>query len=276
MARCPAMGPAELTPPRRRAVVVGLEAWRRAQAVDAFLAAAGVAFFALLSVVPAMAALVALYGLFADPADVARELTDLFGTDLGPGRAWILDQLQRLAATSATSLTLAAIVALLLAVWSASSGVRHLLDAVDLAFGLPRVKLVRARVRGVLGMLALVVAAAIVVGLLSVAPDLSGWISWLRYPLIVAVVLLGCGRLYRPGGARGPAPVGAVVATAIWVVGSAGLSVYIGRGPDLEAAYGAFASVVVLMLWLWICGIALLAGAHVTAVLHDDPAADPV
>ena len=260
----------------RRSVAVGLETWRRAQAVDAFLAAAGVAFFALLSLVPAMAALVALYGLFADPTDVAQELTDLFGADLGPGRQWILDQLQRLAAASSTSLTLAAVVALLLAVWSASSGVRHLLDAVDLAFGLPRATLVRARLRGVLGMLALLVAAALVVGLLAVAPGLSAWISWLRYPLVIAVVLLGCGRLYRPGGAHGLAPAGAVVATAIWVVGSIGLAVYVGSGPDLEAAYGAFASIVVLMLWLWICGIALLAGAHVTAVLRDDPPAEPV
>ena len=60
----------------------------------------------------------------------------------------------------------------------------------------------------------------------------------------------------------------------MWVLGSIGLAVYVARGPDLEAAYGAFASVVVIMLWLWICGIALLAGAHVTAVLADRRAAD--
>jgi len=248
---------------------VGMEAWRRAQAVDAPLAAAGVAFFGLLSAVPTMAAVVAVYGLVADPADVARQLTDLFGPDLGPGREWILDQLERLSASSAGSLTLAAVVALLVALWSASSGVRHLLDAVDLAFGRPRVSLVRARARGLLGVLVLTVAAAVVVGLLGVAPDLSAWVGWLRYPLAAGVVLLGCAALYRPGGARGPAPVGAVVATGIWVLGSAGLTLYVRWGPDLEAAYGAFASVVVVMLWLWICGLALLAGAHVTAVLRD-------
>ena len=77
---------------------MGLETWQRARDVDAFLAAAGVAFFALLSVIPAMAALVALYGLFADPNDVAKELTDLFGADVGPGRQWLLDQLHRLTA----------------------------------------------------------------------------------------------------------------------------------------------------------------------------------
>jgi membrane protein len=60
----------------------------------------------------------------------------------------------------------------------------------------------------------------------------------------------------------------------MWVVGSVGLALYVGIGPDLEAAYGAFASVVVIMLWLWICGIALLAGAHVTAVLTDHRAVD--
>lgn len=253
----------------RRAMSVGVETWTRARDVDALLAAAGVAFFALLSVIPAMAALVAVYGLFADPNDVATELTDLFGVDVGPGRQFLLDQLYRLTSASTGSLTLAAVVAVLVALWSASSGVRHLLDAVDAAFGLPRASLLRARARGLAGVFVLIVLAAVVIALLGVAPDLSPWLSWLRYPLVVAVVLIGCAALYRPGGATGLAPPGAVVATAMWVLGSLGLALYVSRGPDLEAAYGAFASVVVIMLWLWICGIALLAGAHVTAVLTD-------
>src|SRR5215218_9248078 len=229
----------------RDVVVVAMEAWRRALAVDAFLAAAGVAFFALLSLIPSFAALIAIYGLFADPADVAREVSDLFGSDAGPGRAWLLDQLTRLTTASSGSLQLAALVAIAVALWSASSGVRHLLDAVDMAFGRPRVSWVRARARGLVGVFGLVVVAALVVGLLALAPDLPAWISWLRYPLVVAIVLLGCALLYRRGGATGPAPPGAIVATATWVLGSAGLGLYIARGPDLEAAYGAFASVVV-------------------------------
>ena len=259
----------------RRAVSVGVETWQRARDVDALLAAAGVAFFALLSVIPAMAAVIAVYGLFASPSDVSTELTDLFGADVGPGRQWVLDQLDRLASASTGSLTLAAVVAVLVALWSASSGVRHLLDAVDAAFGLPRAPFVRARARGLLGVAVLVVLTAVVVALLGLAPGLPAWVSWLRYPLVVGVVLLGCAVLYRPGGARGLAPPGALVATGMWVIGSAGLAVYVGRGPDLEAAYGAFASVVVIMLWLWICGIALLAGAHVTAVLADRGVLDP-
>jgi membrane protein len=149
--------------------------------------------------------------------------------------------------------------------------VRHLLEAVDAAFARPRAPFVRARVRGLLGVLALVGSAAVVIGLLTLAPDLPAWVSWLRYPLVAAVVLVGCAVLYRPGGASGMAPPGALVATTIWVLGSAGLAVYVGWGPDLQAAYGAFASVVVVMLWLWVCGIALLAGAHLTAVLSGRP-----
>lgn len=253
----------------RRAISIGVETWTRARDVDALLAAAGVAFFALLSVVPAMAALIAVYGMFADPNDVANELTDLFGPDLGPGRQFLVDQLHRLTSTSTGTLTVTAVVAVLVALWSASSGVRHLLDAVDAAFGLPRASLVRARARGLGGVFVLIVLAAVVVALLGVAPDLSAWVSWLRYPLVAALVLVGCAVLYRPGGATGIAPTGAVVATTTWVLGSIGLALYVSRGPDLEAAYGAFAAVVVIMLWLWICGIALLAGAHLTAVLRD-------
>jgi len=261
----------------RHAIDLTLETWNRARDVDALLAAAGVAFFALLSVIPALGALVAIYGLFADPAQVSQQVSDLFGQDLGPGREWIVDQLNRLTSASNGSLTFAAIIAIVVALWSASSGVRHLLDAVDLAFGLPRAAFVRARIRGLLGVLALVVAAAVVVGLLALAPDLPGWVSWLRYPLVIAVVLLGCAVLFRPGGASGLAPPGAIVTTTIWVFGSIGLAVYVSAGPDLQAAYGAFASVVVIMLWLWVCGIALLAGAHLTAVLtgRQTPDAEP-
>ena len=265
----------EQTGRARDVVAVGTEAWRRSQAVDAPLAAAGVAFFALLSIVPALGALVAIYGLFADPADIARELSDLFGEDAGPGRRWILEQLIRVTATSPGSLRLAALVAIAVALWSASSGIRHLLDARDMAFGLPKPPYVRGRIRGLLGVLAVIVAAALVVGLLGLAPDLPAWVSWLRYPLAAAVVLLGCAVLYRPGGATGLAPPGALVATSGWALGSIGLGVYVTEGPDLEAAYGAFASVVVIMLWLWISGRAVLAGAHVTAVLTARRGADP-
>jgi membrane protein len=261
-----------LTERARRAGSVGLEAWRRAQAVDAFLAAAGVAFFALLSLVPALGALIAVYGLFADPADVAEQVADVFGDDSGPGRAWILDQLERLTSTSSTSLTLAALVGLVVALWSASSGVRHLLDALDMAFGVPRASLVRSRIRGLAGVVVLVVGAAVLVAVLGVAPDLDARVAWVRYVLVLAMVVAGCALLYRPGGARGLAPPGAVVATAGWALGSIGMTAYVTLGPDLQDTYGAFGSVVALMLWLWICGLAVLAGAHVTAVLRDRPA----
>jgi len=243
------------------------ETWRRFRDGDAVLNAAGVAFFALLSIVPALAALVAVYGLFADPTEIADEVADLFGADAGPGRRWLLDELTRLTATSAASLRIAALVAVLVALWSASSGVRHLLEAIDSAFGRPRAGWVRARSRGVLGVVVLVVATAGLVALLDVASGAPGWVTWLRFPAAFAVVLLGCAALYRRGGAQGLAPPGAIVAALLWVGSSIGLTVYLEWGPDLEAAYGALASVVVVMLWLWLSAMALLAGAHVTAVV---------
>ena len=164
------------------------------------LNAAGVAFFALLSIVPALAALVAVYGLFADPTDIADEIGDLFGADAGPGRRWLLDELTRLTDTSSASLRIAAIIAILIALWSASSGVRHLLEAIDSAFGRPRAGWVRARSRGLLGVLVLVVVTAGLVALLDVASGAPGWVAWLRFPAAFVVVLLGCAALYRRGG----------------------------------------------------------------------------
>jgi membrane protein len=257
-------------------VVVGRETWSRFRDGDAVLSAAGVAFFALLSIVPALAALVAVYGLFADPSDIADEVADLLGDDAGPGRRWLLDELSRLTSTSTTSLRLAAVVATAVALWSASSGVRHLLDAIDAAFGLPRAGWVRARTRGLVGVLVLVVFAAVLVALLAAADGAPVWVSWLRYPAAFVVVVLGCAALYRRGGAQGVAPLGALVAATLWAAGSIGLTAYLERGPDLEAAYGALASVAAVMLWLWLSTMALLAGAHITAVVDERSAGDRI
>lgn len=257
--------------PGRTGEVMGIvrDTWQRFRDRDEVLAAAGVAFFALLSIVPALVALVAVYGLFADPNDIADEIADLFGADAGPGRQWLLDELQRLTASSVASLSVAAGVAVVIALWSASSGVRHLLDSIDGAIGRSRPGWVRARGRGLLGVALLVVVSAMLIGLMQAASDAPTWVAWLRFPGAFAVVLFGCALLYRRGGARGWAPPGAVVAAVLWASGSVGLSVYLAWGPDLEAAYGALASIVVVMLWLWFSAMALLAGAHLTAVVDE-------
>ncbi|HEY6531814.1 MAG TPA: YihY/virulence factor BrkB family protein [Acidimicrobiales bacterium] len=264
----------ERTGPTGEVMAVAGETWRRFRDRDEVLTGAGVAFFALLSIVPALAALVAVYGIFADPTDIADEIADLFGADAGPGRRWLLDELQRLTASSAASLGVAAVAAVIIALWSASSGVRHLLDAIDAAVGRPRLGWVRARTRGLLGVLAVVLVSAIVVAVMGIASGAPDWIGWLRFPVAFVIVLLGCAVLYRRAGARGATPPGAVVAAVLWAAGSIGLTAYLTWGPDLEAAYGALASVVAVMLWLWFSAMALLVGAHVTAVVdeRDGPA----
>src|SRR5690242_3380111 len=73
---------------------VARETWRRFRERNEVLTGAGVAFFAVLSIVPALAALVAFYGLFADPKEIADEVADLVGADAGPGRQWVVDELQ--------------------------------------------------------------------------------------------------------------------------------------------------------------------------------------
>ena len=80
---------------------IARETWRRFRERNEVLTGAGVAFFAVLSIVPALAALVAFYGLFADPREIADEVADLVGADAGPGRQWLVDELQRLTTSSA-------------------------------------------------------------------------------------------------------------------------------------------------------------------------------
>lgn len=248
------------------AVRAGVETWRRVHDTDGLVIGAGVAFFALLSLVPAMAALVAVYGLFADPADVAKQVADLFGSDVGPGRQWVLDQLVHLTSANSGSLRVAAVVAILVALWSASSGVRHLLVAVDAALGRPRTGLVRTRVRGLIGSLVLVVVAAVVVAVLAALPAAWPWLAWLRYPTVVLLSFVGCVGLYRSDGSNRAARRGALVAVGGWLLGSAVVGGYIAWGPGLETTYGAFSSVVAVMFWLWMSATAVVVGAHVAAL----------
>ena len=96
--------------------------------------AAGAAFFGLLALFPALAAAVALYGLITDPATVSAHLDLLSGFAPAEARMILDEQLQRITASANTSLGVGAVVALLLAAWSAAKGVKSLMTALDVVY----------------------------------------------------------------------------------------------------------------------------------------------
>ncbi len=254
------------------------------------LIAAGVAFYSFLSLFPALIAAVMIYGLAADRQTVLEQSEDLTQALPDDAASLITDQLKAIIATPEQSLGLGLLVALALALYSASGGVGNMVTAVNLAYDEEET---RGFVKRKLLSLGLTVGAiifiVIAVGLIAVVPVLletvvpSGAGYWLaqigRWVLLLVAISLALSVLYRLAPDRDDpqfkwVSVGAVVATVLWLVASVGFSVYVSNFGSYGKTYGALAGVVVLLLWLWITNLVVLLGAEINAEAEQQTAAD--
>jgi membrane protein len=242
------------------------------------LIAAGVAFFGLMAIIPGLAALIALVGLFGDPAWIGQQIRALGGVTPDAVVSIIHDQVDRLLGASDDTLVFGAIFNLLLAMWSALQGTRWALIALTAVNR-------RAERRRALGRylaagtftlygLGLTVLAVVLMG---VAPLVLAFLNIergtqllllaLRWPILggaaVGVALI----LYRWGPHRRPPPwkwlwPGAIAAPLLWLIASSAFTFALREFPAFGAAYGSLASVVALLLWLYITAMVfLLCGA---------------
>ena len=254
------------------------------------LLAAGVAFYALISLVPALVAMIAIYGLAADPTEVADHLSSL--TEALPAQAadLLVQQVERIAAASPGALGLSAAVALATALWSASSGMRWMMAALSLTYDQRETRtFVRLRGRALLLTTVAIVCVVVSVSLIAVLPavcDLLGlgavgttMAAVVRWPLLAGLVVVAFSALYRFGPDRPPArwrwiTPGAVAATVIWLAASAGFATYASLAGSFDETYGPLGGVVVLLLWLHLSALAVLMGAEVNAEMEHQTARD--
>lgn len=263
-------------------VRAAISAWKQASARQAPLLAAGVAFYAFLSLFPALIAAVLSYGLIASPETVARQSQDLSDKLPADAASVITSQLDALTSTPASSLGIGLVVAVLLALYGASGGVGNLITAINQMFGLRDHRNFLIKKGLALGLTAgAIVFLAIVVTLVAVAPavfdsvvDVPGTrvlLEVLRWALLVAAIVIAIGVLLRVAPDReGPAgrliSTGVAIASLLWIVVSVGFSLYVDNFGSYGKTYGAMAGVVVLLLWLWVGIYALLLGATVQAI----------
>ena len=255
--------------------------WKEAKADQVPLLSAGVAFYAFLAFVPMLIAVVLLYGLVSTPADVAEQL-DSFGSALPTSAEELLrEQMESLAGAPERSLGIGLVVALAVALWSASNGVGNLLTAINVAYdakderGFVKNKLVALGFTiAAIVFLALAVALVAAVPVVLGAIDAPGWVRVIaqagRWLGLVVAVLVALAVLYRWGPHRDVQvfrwlSVGSVVATMLWLVVSLGFSVYVDNFGSYGKTYGSLAGVVVLLLWLWLTAFAVLFGAEINA-----------
>jgi membrane protein len=252
------------------------------------LLGAGVAFYSLLALFPAVIAGVSIYGLVADPTTVQNQIDQLTRM-LSPETATIIGtQLKQVTSGAGGALGLATVVGILTALWSASSGMKAMITGVNLAYDETEsrkfVKLRGLSILLTLGAMLLVgVALALIVGFPAVA---DGWpvaLRWtagiLRWVLLAALLIAALAVLYRFAPDRDEprwtwVSWGSGVATALWILASIGFSIYANSFGNYNKTYGALAGVIILMFWLYLTAVTVLVGAELNTEMELQTARD--
>ena len=248
------------------------------------LAAAGSAFYGTLALFPAISVLVSAYGLVFDPASVEPQLHLLAGLLPAPAFMLIEDRVHELLQQPPASLSVGLIVSSLLVFWSAATGSKALLSAVNVAYDVPEQRsFMHFQTLGLVMTLAAVISAVLTLGVLLVMrPLLAAFgltahgIGLIRFASQVMVILTfaaSIALLYRYGPSRPPPPrprlwIGTLSATMLWLAASEALSLYISNIGSFGATYGSIGAVVGVMLWLYVSAYAVLLGAELNASLE--------
>jgi membrane protein len=252
------------------------------------LLGAGVAFYVLLALFPAIIAGVSIYGLVADPQTVRDQINQLTNM-LSPETAKLVGtQLEQVTSSAGGALGLATVLGILTALWSASSGMKALITGVNLAYdeteGRKFVKLRGLSILMTLGaMVLLAVALALIVGFPAVPDSWPTLLQWtaaiVRFVLLAVLLMAALAALYRYAPDRDQpkwswASPGSVVATVLWVLASVGFSVYVNAFGNYNKTYGALAGVIILMFWLYLTAFVVLVGAELNAEMELQTAKD--
>jgi Predicted membrane protein len=254
--------------------------------------AAGLTYYAILSIFPGLVVLVSVLGLLGGPAS---GLNQILGAVV-PGEAGelIQDAVNRVAATGAAAGFLA-VAGLVVAFWSASGYVAAFLRALDAIHGVQTARPMKRALPLRLGLTALVGVLLIVcvfivvftgdlaerlgdvIGLGSTAVTVWGVAKWPGLLLLVAAVIA---MLYRAGPPAEQKPrfvtPGSLAAVLLAVVVSVLFGVYLATFASYERTYGALSGVIVFLVWLWLTNMVVLLGAELDAALgrSRQPAGD--
>jgi membrane protein len=252
--------------------------------------AAGVVFFGLLAVFPAITALVSCYGLFANPATIGANLQTL-ALMLPEGSFQIVqDQIARVLMKGNTALGATFLFGLALAVWSANAGVKAVIDALNVVYeerekrsfvrlNLLSLAFTTGGIAALLLMVSAVVALPLALDHLGLAPESQLIVSLTRWPLLLVILLTALGLLYRFGPSRRPArwewlSVGTLAAALLWIAGSSLLSWYLSNFANYNATYGSLGAAIGLMMWMWMSAIIVLCGAELNSEIEHQTALD--
>jgi membrane protein len=242
--------------------------------------AAGVAFYCFVAVVPALAVVIAIYGLIADPSQVAAQITAMATVVPDEVLPMLETQMKRITSDNQAA-GISAIIGVLVAIYSSANATKALISGLNIAYdetekrGFFRLSgiamaLTLGGIVSVVFAISLVAVLPSVLERLSVTRGVETLINWLRWPVLVGGFMAALAVLYRFGPSRHDAKWrwvtgGAVTAAVLWLIGSGLFSLYVTKVGSYDKTYGPLGAVVVFMMWLFITALSVLVGAELNA-----------
>jgi membrane protein len=254
------------------------------------LIAASIAFYALLALFPAIAALVALGGLALDPHQIEAQIGSFSGMLPQEAAAIIIDQARKVADNAGGGVTFAAIGGLLFTLYSASKAMKALIEGLNIIYeereqrGFLRLNLTALGLT--LAMILVIVVALIVITVvplvltaLGLGSAVETLLNLARWPMLFVVAMLALAILYRYAPSRDRprwkwVSWGAVSATLVWVAASIAFSLYVQNFGRYNETYGSLGAVIVMLMWFWISAFVVLLGAEVNSEMEHQTARD--
>jgi len=269
---------------------VWVRVWQESSRDNLSLIAAGMAFYAMLSLAPALAVIISVYGLVNSPEDLQYQLTVISSYLPAEAQALIEEQLLELVSTRDMRLGWGIAASAGVSLWSSSRAMKSLFGGLNAVYEELEtrgwfwlaVQSVGFTLAGLLVLILTILGIPILHSLLEYLPlsdavaILGQVLSWF---LVSSIVLVGLAILYRYGPSRRRAQwrwvsVGALVAWFTWITASAGFSWYVTHFDSYQKTYGALGAVAILLMWFYVSAYAVLIGAELNAELEHQTEID--
>ncbi len=252
--------------------------------------AAGVTFYTLLAIFPAIATLVSLYGMISNPASVNDQIASLQGVVPGGGLDLLSEQVKALTANPKQALGFAFVIGLLTSMWSSNQGIKGLFDALNVVYHEKEKRSFFRRtlitLAFTLGAIVFIILAMVSIVVVPIVLNFLGFGSWAttllaacRWPILLVVLAVFLSVVYRYGPSREHArwkwvSWGSAFATVMWLVASVGFSYYVANFGSYNKTYGSLGAAIGFMTWIWISSIIVLLGGELNAELEQQTEKD--
>lgn len=257
--------------------------WKQIDELNLSLVAAGIGFWGVVSIFPALAAMIAIWGLIADPAELQHQLEELQAVIPRDIFTLINTQITALVSAQSRTLGLASLISLAAALWSARAGVGALMRGLNMIHGSANRSGLRHYADAIwmtallivvaLVAMACVVVMPLVLAYLRIGGQVELWIDILRWFIALSAVVFAVGVLYRFGPYKSDVQrawlsPGAVIFVLVWVVSSAGFSIYLSRFGNYNQVYGSIGAAIALLIWFYISAFLVLLGASLNVAIE--------